>query len=484
MARDLLTGMADAQLRAADQNADPLSDQPPRHRVGVTVDLDRAVGRDPADEIATRQEGRDTVGRLEPVGFVPGEAQGGRFTGRAVDTHVRDLPDPGFQMRLERGEALESASGDGIALHVAHAALVLALRPGSVRRAGPDPEAPVSGKGVEPGIDRHLPRHRIMVGDQGAGVVEQHFLRHTAEAAEGSFHALEPVFLALPGEGAHVQPPGVAESGYEEEHLHLRAANLHPSLTEVDLQLLTGAGLEANRGPRFRPQLLPQRRDRPLHGPEADRDALLRSQLLTHHIRVPGVLPKALRHPILQAVEHLRPHHRRRRAPASRSQPSLHGVPRAAEFRRDALRTPPTRLQCQHRRHFFGRPHLDPPRNSSSRRTLRYCFCHVTSFRRGGQFLMSSGGHFSMSPDTCARNVSSRRGGCHEPGISAAAGRCCRTQRVKDSHRESMRLDEQHEQAQARPLPHDELVRLQRCAPQARVFADLAGQGDGLARAA
>lgn len=47
-----------------------------------------------------------------------------------------------------------------------------------------------------------------------------------------------------------------------------------------------------------------------------------------------------------------------------------------------------------------------------------------------------------------------------------------------------MRLDGQHEQAQTRPLPHYQLVRLQRSAQEARVTADLAGQGDGLARAA
>ncbi len=47
-----------------------------------------------------------------------------------------------------------------------------------------------------------------------------------------------------------------------------------------------------------------------------------------------------------------------------------------------------------------------------------------------------------------------------------------------------MRLDDLHEQAQARPLPHDELVQLQRCAQEARIAADLAGQGDDLARAA
>lgn len=45
-----------------------------------------------------------------------------------------------------------------------------------------------------------------------------------------------------------------------------------------------------------------------------------------------------------------------------------------------------------------------------------------------------------------------------------------------------MWLDGWDEQAQTRPLPHDELIPLQRCAPQTRVFADLAGQGDGLAR--
>ena len=46
-----------------------------------------------------------------------------------------------------------------------------------------------------------------------------------------------------------------------------------------------------------------------------------------------------------------------------------------------------------------------------------------------------------------------------------------------------MRLDEQHEQAQARPLPHDELVHLQRFAQEARVAADLARQGNGVAGA-
>ena len=47
-----------------------------------------------------------------------------------------------------------------------------------------------------------------------------------------------------------------------------------------------------------------------------------------------------------------------------------------------------------------------------------------------------------------------------------------------------MWLDVQDEQAITHPLPHDELVQLHRLTEEAWVFADLAGQGDDLARAA
>ncbi len=62
--------------------------------------------------------------------------------------------------------------------------------------------------------------------------------------------------------------------------------------------------------------------------------------------------------------------------------------------------------------------------------------------------------------------------------------RCFTTLSAEDSHRESMRLDGPHEQAITSPLSHDELVQLHCIAAQARVAADLAGQGDDLARAA
>ena len=77
-----------------------------------------------------------------------------------------------------------------------------------------------------------------------------------------------------------------------------------------------------------------------------------------------------------------------------------------------------------------------------------------------------------------------RHGISRLPDIEGDKRRCCRTQPLKDSHGESMRLDDQHEQAHARPLPHDKLVHLQRCSQEARVADDLAGQEGALVRAA
>ena len=62
--------------------------------------------------------------------------------------------------------------------------------------------------------------------------------------------------------------------------------------------------------------------------------------------------------------------------------------------------------------------------------------------------------------------------------------RCCKSLTTKDSLRESMALDAEHEQAISRPLSHDELVQLQRVAQEAGVSAHLDRQGHDLARAA
>ena len=114
--------------------ADPLADQAPRHRIGVSIHLDSTVGRDPAHQVATRQDRRNAGDRLQTACLVPFEAASGWFAGGAVNPNLRNLAHPVVEMRLQRREAFEAASGDGIVLHIADAAFVLAFGAGPLVR--------------------------------------------------------------------------------------------------------------------------------------------------------------------------------------------------------------------------------------------------------------------------------------------------------------------------------------------------------------
>lgn len=350
---------------------DALADQPPGDRVGVRVDLHRAVGPHAPAQLARRQERAALGQRPQRGGLVAREARQGRLPGGAVDAEVGHLARPALEMRLERRKALEGPPRHGVALHVAHAALVLALRASPVGRAGPDPEAPVPREGVQLGVQHHLPRDCVVADDEGAGVVQQHLLGHAAEGRERPLHPLEPVLLTLAREGAHVDAPRVAQGGDEQEHRRLHPADLDPPLPKVDLQLLARARLEPHRRPRLGPQRLAQRRHRPLHGAQADLHALLCHQLLTHHVRVARMPPEALSDPALQPIQRTRPGRRRRGLPAALPQPPPNRRPRAPELRRDPPCAPTERLEPQHRRHVVRLLHLDPPQTLGPRKRPR-----------------------------------------------------------------------------------------------------------------
>jgi len=59
--------------------------------------------------------------------------------------------------------------------------------------------------------------------------------------------------------------------------------------------------------------------------------------------------------------------------------------------------------------------------------------------------------------------------------MESSERRYCRTMTAKDSHHESVRLDEADGQAHTCPLPYDEMVQLQQCAQEARFASDLVG---------
>lgn len=58
---------------------------------------------------------------------------------------------------------------------------ILALGARPVWSAGSRREAPIARKGVETGIEPHLPCRRVMMFDQRLGIIDQDFSRNAAE---------------------------------------------------------------------------------------------------------------------------------------------------------------------------------------------------------------------------------------------------------------------------------------------------------------
>src|SRR6266851_5156130 len=149
MHRYLPAGVGDANLPARDDHLHALADQPPWHAVAVAVDRDRAICLHPAHQLAHLAERRPAIKRPERRRLLLLETHQRHLAGGAVNPPVGDLAHPPVEMRLERRPARESMAGNGVALDVADAALVLALGAGPIRRASVRMEAPIAGKGVQ-----------------------------------------------------------------------------------------------------------------------------------------------------------------------------------------------------------------------------------------------------------------------------------------------------------------------------------------------
>jgi hypothetical protein len=124
---DLMRSVIDAHRAVHDGGAHHLANQPPWHRVGIAIDLDRAIALRTPDELTHSLERwypgdrfkRLCFGMLEPIDRC--------LAGRAMYAHIGDVPRPGLKVRLEGFAAREAAAGDRVSLHVADAVLGLAL---------------------------------------------------------------------------------------------------------------------------------------------------------------------------------------------------------------------------------------------------------------------------------------------------------------------------------------------------------------------
>jgi hypothetical protein len=84
-----------------DRGADHFADQPPWHRVGIAIDLDRTIALHTPNQLARSLEWRHSGNRFEDLRLGAPEPLDWRPPGRAMQAHIGDIPRPSLKMRLE-----------------------------------------------------------------------------------------------------------------------------------------------------------------------------------------------------------------------------------------------------------------------------------------------------------------------------------------------------------------------------------------------
>jgi hypothetical protein len=218
------------------------------------------------------------------------------------------------------------------------------------------------GKRVPSGIEFDLAGLPVVTCDQPAIIVEQHLFGNPAEVSKRALDTGKPTLLPLVAERPDMEPLRVAQRGHKQVHLYILAADRHPALAEIDLQLLARRCLKANRRPRFRLQFPAQVRHRPFDSPQGQPNPLLLLQLLANHIGIARMTAETFAYPILKTSQGPRTATAAMRQPAAGRQIPAHRHMAAPQLARDPPNTPPQRLQPQHRCDLLRRLHHLSPR--------------------------------------------------------------------------------------------------------------------------
>ena len=229
------------------------------------------------------------------------------LAGRAMHPLIGNLACPVVKMRLKGRPTVKTATSNRVLFDIANAALVFAFGPGPIGGASLRPEPPVPGKGMQPSIELDLTRFTVVPDHQSAVVVKQHLFGDAAKMPEGTLQPGKPALLALVAERPDIEPARVAKGGNKQVDLYGVAADRYPALAKINLQLLARRRLKTQRRPGLRFKLASQRGDRALDCPQAQRDALLGNQLLTHDIGIASMAAKPLGYPILKVSQFARP---------------------------------------------------------------------------------------------------------------------------------------------------------------------------------
>src|SRR3974390_132601 len=159
-----------------------LTDQAPRYRVGVGVNLNHAVGSDLSDQIARCAEWKNAGHRLQSLGLVTLKAADRCLTRSAMNAHISHLAYPRIEVSLQRSPACEAPAGDGVLLYITNAVLRLAFGAGAVGCTCPRAKAPVLGKSQQLVIEHNASCRGIVLNYQSPSIVKQNLLGNTAKS--------------------------------------------------------------------------------------------------------------------------------------------------------------------------------------------------------------------------------------------------------------------------------------------------------------
>src|SRR5438445_466712 len=184
--RDLPPGMADAEQIAGDYHAHGFTDQPPRHRIGIAIDLNDAISLHLAHQLTRHLKRRNLSDRAQSASLGAPKALNRRLAGRAVHPLIGDLARPSVEMGFQCRPALELPSSNGVLLDIADATLVLPLGARPVGGTGARPKTPMLGERVKPGIELDFPSHPVVTSDQPAIIVEEQAAMAPAHSTNSS----------------------------------------------------------------------------------------------------------------------------------------------------------------------------------------------------------------------------------------------------------------------------------------------------------
>ncbi|CCW18088.1 hypothetical protein EBBID32_24380 [Sphingobium indicum BiD32] len=141
-------------------------------------------------------------------------------------------------------------------------------------------------------------------------------------------------------------------------HAHPLVGDPCSDLAKIDLKLMPGTSLKANRRALLRLQLPPPGLNPKLDRSQPNYDPVLARQLLTHDVGVTAVPKEPLAKPVLQSVKRRFARRLAERRGAASTKIASDCVACAAELLRKPLRSPAKLMQPQHCGHLVCLKHL------------------------------------------------------------------------------------------------------------------------------